>query len=67
MKKESVQLPWGRVAGLLAGCCVTMIGVVLGLEPATILLRAVIAAVVVGVFAVFIAAAVRTAATERNG
>lgn len=43
--------PWGSVAALLAGCLVTLIGVIRGVDPDVILLRAVVAAVVLGVLA----------------
>ncbi len=40
--------PWGRAAGLGVACAATLAGVAGGLEPETILRRAVIAAVVSG-------------------
>lgn len=40
--------PWGGVAALLAACLVTLIGVVYGVEPATIVLRAAAAGVLLG-------------------
>ena len=41
--------PWGRIVGLLAGCLVTLIGVAHGIDPGIILLRAVVAALLLGV------------------
>ncbi len=40
--------PWGGVAALLTGSLVTLIGVLNGVEPATILLRAFAAGVLLG-------------------
>ena len=43
--------PWGGIAALLAACLVTLIGVVSGVEPATIVLRAAAAGALLGVLA----------------
>jgi hypothetical protein len=48
-KPPVVGRPWGRCAGVLTGCLVTLIGVLYGVDPATILLRATIAALILGV------------------
>jgi hypothetical protein len=42
---ETEGKPWGRVAGLLTGCLVTLLGVANRLDPAVILLRAFTSAV----------------------
>jgi len=41
--------PWGRAAGLVTGCVVTLIGVGTGLSPHVITLRAVCSAVFIGI------------------
>ncbi len=43
--------PWGRIVGLLTACSVTLIGVARGIDPGIILLRAAIAAVLLGLLA----------------
>jgi hypothetical protein len=43
--------PWGRAAGFLGGCAVTLIGVICGLEPEIILVRAVGAGLATGLIA----------------
>ena len=43
MKKKIDRRPWGRLTGMLTACVVTVTGVVCGLEPNVILLRAAIA------------------------
>ena len=48
-KSQSDQSPWGRVAGLLTACAVTLVGVMSGLDPHVILIRAAISSLVVGV------------------
>lgn len=40
--------PWGLAIGLLTGCVVTLIGVVLDLQPDTILFRALVGGGLVG-------------------
>lgn len=46
--------PWGRIVGLLAACFVTLIGVARGIDPGIILLRAAVAAVVLGLLAALV-------------
>ena len=48
--------PWGKIVGLLAGCTATLIGVVRGLAPETIVVRALGAAVLLGGMAAFASA-----------
>jgi hypothetical protein len=43
--------PWGRAAGFLGACGVILIGVVCGLEPEVILVRAVGAGLATGLIA----------------
>ncbi len=52
--------PWGRVAGLLTACFVTLTGVTLQLDPNVILLRAAAGAFVVGVTVAITAAVARS-------
>ena len=40
-KTAASRIPWGGIAGLLSACLMTLLGVVLGHEPDTILMRAV--------------------------
>lgn len=40
--------PWGRAAGLLTGCAVTLTGVVLGLSPEVIAIRAACSGFLIG-------------------
>lgn len=44
-KRPNIQIPLGSVAGLLTGSLVTIIGVVVGLSPETVIIRAGIAAI----------------------
>jgi hypothetical protein len=48
MTKKPGEQPWGRIAAILTACFVTLIGVACGLEPETILQRAVIASASTG-------------------
>ena len=48
METEDRPIPWGRTAGLLMACVVTLVGAICRLEPFEILQRAVIAGVLVG-------------------
>ncbi|HZT79871.1 MAG TPA: hypothetical protein VFA26_06605 [Gemmataceae bacterium] len=41
-------LPWGKIAAVLGGAGVTVIGVVRGLDPEVILFRAVVSAALLG-------------------
>ena len=50
LEMTSKRLPWSRASGLLAGCMATLIGICSRLEPDTILMRSVVAAVIVAVF-----------------
>jgi hypothetical protein len=43
--------PWGRLVALGAGCSVTLVGILRGLDPDVILLRAFGAALVLGLLA----------------
>jgi hypothetical protein len=43
--------PWGGIAGLLMACLVTLVGVVRGLDPDVILIRATVGGVLLGVLA----------------
>jgi hypothetical protein len=49
VKRKAPKTPLGFVAGLLAACFVTLIGVIRGLDPDVILFRAFWAALVIGV------------------
>ncbi|WP_437204143.1 hypothetical protein [Planctomicrobium sp. SH664] len=49
-KQSSGPLPWASAAGILAGCLVTLTGVAMNLEPETILVRALIGSLLMGVF-----------------
>jgi uncharacterized membrane protein len=40
--------PWGSAAGLLAACVVTLVGILRGLDPEVILVRAIGTAVMLG-------------------
>ncbi len=51
--------PWGKIVGLLAGCLATLIGVVNGLAPETIAVRALVAAVLLGGMAAFMRALIQ--------
>lgn len=54
IKRRKVELnfdqPWGRVAACLTASAVTLIGIWNALDPEVILLRAVIASLIIGVF-----------------
>jgi hypothetical protein len=50
-KPKVVHAPWGGIVGLLTGCVMTLLGVVQGHEPETILLRAAIGGAVTGMLA----------------
>jgi hypothetical protein len=59
MTKATAQhgLPWGRTTGLLGACLATLVGVLRGLDPDVVLVRAATAGVVVGVLGVVVHAA----------
>lgn len=40
--------PWGRATGLLTGCAVTLTGVVVGLSPDVIVIRAACSGLLIG-------------------
>lgn len=46
--RHPMQQPWGLATGLLAGCVITLIGVLLDLQPDTILLRALLGGSLIG-------------------
>ncbi len=48
MTTQSDNRPWGYIVGLLTACLVTLIGVLSGLDPYVILLRAAGASVATG-------------------
>ncbi|MEX2285638.1 MAG: hypothetical protein WD648_01035 [Planctomycetaceae bacterium] len=56
MKTRYDHRPWGFAVGLLAACLVTLVGVLSGLDPYVILLRAVAASVATGCAASVVAA-----------
>ncbi len=45
---EGKNAPWGRISALLAACAATLIGVARGLDPDVILVRAIVAAGLLG-------------------
>ena len=48
IRKRIPNKPYGRLVGLLSGCITTLIGVVHGVAPFTILCRSLIAAFAIG-------------------
>lgn len=69
MKRKTPKTPLGWVAGLLTACGVTLLGVIRGLDPDVILLRASCAALVIGVVvtvAVWIAASLAVSGDRRR-
>ena len=46
--KRRVVRPWGRASGLLTGCAVTLTGVVVGLNPEVIVVRAICSGLLIG-------------------
>ena len=66
MKKKIDRRPWGRLTGMLTACVVTVTGVVCGLEPNVILMRAAIAATVLAIAAAILATVVDTFATASD-
>lgn len=57
---------WGLAAGLLTGCAVTLLGVMLQLEPETILLRSVLGGAVAGMLVSVITSSLRIATAPRE-
>ena len=55
--------PWGRLVGLLVASFTTLVGVLAGLEPATILQRAGCAGLIAGVAAGLLAPSLRKIAS----
>lgn len=51
-KKKPPPRPWGRIIALLAGCGITLIGIVCGLEPDVIVLRALSGGAVMGLLTI---------------
>lgn len=54
--RRQTDRPWGRAVGLLTGCAVTLIGVVNGLSPSVIAVRAICSGCLIGVIAAAAAA-----------
>ena len=48
LKHRQNAIPAGRIAAILTGCAVTLIGIVNNLEPDVLLFRVVIATLIVG-------------------
>jgi len=48
VKRKTPKTPLGYIAGLLAACLVTLMGVIRGLDPDVILFRAFCATLVIG-------------------
>jgi hypothetical protein len=57
--------PWGKIVALLAACAATLIGVIHGLAPETIVVRAVGAAVLLGGMAAFTSALIERFLSSR--
>jgi len=50
--KRQPARPWGRAAGLLTGCAVTLTGVAIGLNPDVIAIRASCSGILIGTLAI---------------